>query len=139
MSNAASNYLENKLLNHVLTTTGYTQPTNRYLALFNGNASSILTNLEAGTLTDEVNTGSYARTEITFNAAVNGSITNSNTVTFPTATNNYASTVTCIAVMDSQSAGAGNVLFYGQLTQQKTVTTGDTFQVSPYNLTITLS
>jgi hypothetical protein len=139
MANAASNYLENKILNHVLTSTGYTQPTNRYLALFNGTAATILTNLEAGTLTNEVNTGSYARTEITFNAAINGSITNSNTVTFPTATSNYSSIVTCVAVMDSPTVGAGNVLFYGQLTQEKTVTTGDTFQVSPYSLSISLS
>ena len=137
MANAASNYLENALLNHVLTGTGYTQPSTRYLALFNGTASTILTNLEAGTLTNEVSTGSYARTVITFGAAASGSITNSNTVTFPTATANYASTVTCIAVMDSTSSG--NVLFYGELTQSKTVTTGDTFQVSPSNLTITLS
>ena len=139
MSNAASNYLENALLNHVLTGTGYTQPTTRYLALFNGNAAGILTNLEAGTLTDEVSTGSYARTAITFNAASGGTITNSNTVTFPTATANYSSTVTCIAIMDGGTIGSGNVLFYGALTQAKTVTTGDTFQVSPYNLSISLS
>jgi hypothetical protein len=139
MANAASNYLENALLNHVLTGTGYTQPSTRYLALFNGTASTILTNLEAGTLTNEVSTGSYARTVITFGAAASGSITNSNTVTFPTATANYASTVTCIAVMDTSTIAGGNVLFYGELTQSKTVTTGDTFQVSPYNLTISLS
>ena len=139
MANAASNYLENKILDHVLTTTGYTQPSTRYLALFNGDAATILTNLEAGTLTNEVNTGSYARTAITFGSAASGSISNNNTVTFPTATANYTSTVTCIAVMDTSTVAGGNVLFYGQLTQQKTVTTGDTFQVSPSTLTITLS
>jgi hypothetical protein len=137
MANAASNYLENKILDHVLNASAYTQPSARYLALFNGDAATILTNLEAGTLTNEVSTGSYARTAITFGSASNGSISNNNTVTFPTATSNYASTVTCVAVMDSTSTG--NVLFYGQLTQSKTVTTGDTFQVSPSTLTISLS
>jgi len=137
MSNAASNYLENKILDHVLTATAYTQPSTRYLALFYGSAGSVLTNLEAGTLTDEITLGSYARVAITFGAASSGTSSNSNTVTFATATANYDGTVTCIAVMD-QSTG-GNVLFYGQLSVSKTVTTGDTFQVAISNLQITLS
>ena len=60
---AASNYLENKLLDHTLTGTAFTQPAARYLALFLNTSTNAATNLEAGTLTDEVSTSgtAYAR------------------------------------------------------------------------------
>lgn len=133
---AASDYLENKVLDHVLTATSYTAPTTRYLALFTNTSGNADVNLEAGTLTDEISGGSYARQVITFNAAVNGSSTSSATVTFPAATANWG-TVTHVAVMDA--ATSGNVLFWGAVTTPKTIETGDTFQVSSGNLTITLA
>lgn len=136
---AASNYLENKLLDHVLTATAYTQPS-RYLALFTGTAATVKANLEAGTLTDEVSTSgtAYARKAITFSAASSGSTSNSATVTFDAATASWG-TVTCVAVMDGDTEGSGNVLFYGEVTTAKTIDTGDTFQVSSGNLTISLA
>jgi len=139
---AASNYLENKLLDHTLRygTAPYTGATTLYLALFNNTSTNALTNLEAGTLTDEVTTSSsaYARQTITFAAAASGSSASSATVTFPTATASWGS-ITHIAVMDGATAGAGNVLFYGAVTTAKTIDTGDTFQVSSGNLTIALA
>jgi hypothetical protein len=136
---AASNYLENKLLDHVLTATAFTQPS-RYLALFTNTSGNAATNLEAGTLTDEVSTSgtAYARQSITFNSASSGSSASSATVTFPTATANFG-TITHVAVMDGDTEGAGNVLFYGAVTTAKTIETGDTFQVSSGNLTISLA
>ena len=139
---AASNYLENKLLDHTLRygTAPYTGATTLYLALFNNTSTNALTNLEAGTLTDEVTTSSsaYARQTITFAAAASGSSASSATVTFDTATASWGS-ITHIAVMDGGTAGAGNVLFYGAVTTAKTIDTGDTFQVSSGNLTIALA
>jgi hypothetical protein len=41
--------------------------------------------------------------------------------------------------MDSDVEGAGNVLFYGEVTTAKTIDTGDTFQVSSGNLSISLA
>jgi hypothetical protein len=138
MSNAASDYLENELLDHVLGNASFTSPgTSLYVALFHGTAAGVLTNLEAGTLTDEITLGSYTRTQVAFNAAASGSISNNGAVTFPTATANYDGAVTCIAIMDATSAG--NVLFYGELTVAKTVTTGDTFQIADTNLTVSLT
>jgi hypothetical protein len=136
---AASNYLENKVLDHVLTATAYTQPS-RYLALFTGTAATTKANLESGTLTDEVSTSgtAYARQAITFNSASSGSTSNSATVTFPAATASFG-TITCVAVMDSDTEGSGNVLFYGEVTTAKTIDTGDTFQVSSGNLSISLA
>jgi hypothetical protein len=139
MSNAASNYLENKILDHVLrySTAPYTGAGTLYAALFDGTAETVLANLEAGTLTDEITLGSYARKAVTFGAAASGTSANSNTVTFDTATANYDGVVTCVAIMDALTTG--NVLFYGQLSVAKTVTTGDTFQIAIGNLQVTLS
>ena len=149
---AASNYLEDEVLDHVLGkgTRDYTSPTNIQLALFSGTASDVLAALEAGTNATtagnwgyyEINTGAYTRRDVTFNAASGGSATTASDVTFPAATANYdntagsGSTVTCIAVVDS----SGNeVLFYGQLDNSKEILNGDTFQVSSGNLTISLA
>lgn len=151
---AASNYLEDEVLDHVLGkgTRDFTSPSTLFLALFSGTASDVLAALEAGTNSTsgtgnwghyEINTGSYARTAVTFNAASGGSATTSGDVTFPSATANYnntatsGATVTCIAVVDASSSG--NVLFYGQLDNSKEILNGDTFQVSGGNLTISLA
>lgn len=135
---AASNYLENKVLDHVLRNTAYTQPGALYVALFNNTSGNAATNLEAGTLTDEVSTSAtaYGRKTATFGAASSGSATTSGDITFDVATASWG-TVTHAAVMDASTAG--NVLFYGALTVSKTVTTGDTFKISSGQLTITLA
>lgn len=137
---AASNYLENKILDHVLTSTSYSAPGTRYLALFLNTSGNAAANLEAGTLTDEVSTSgsAYSRQAITFNAASSGSSSSSATVTFSTATANWG-TITHVAIMDGGTAGSGNVLFYGAVTTSKVIETGDTFQVSSGNLTVSLA
>lgn len=136
---AASDYLENKLIDHSLGTAAFTAPTTVYLALFNNTSGNASTNLEAGTLTDEVSTAgtAYARQAVAFDASVDGSTGNTSTVTFPTATASFGS-VTHVAVMDSNTAGSGNVLYHGAVTTAKTIDSGDTFQVSGGNLTISL-
>lgn len=139
---AASNYLEQKVLSHVLTTTGYTAPTTRYIALFNNTSGNAMTNLQAGTLTDEVSASgtAYARQSATFAApttvgGVTSSVTNA-TVTFPTATSSWGS-ITHVAVMDA--ATNGNVLFFGAVTTAKQIDTGDTFQITSGNLSVALA
>lgn len=128
---AASDYLENKVLDHVLGNTVYTPAAARYIGLWTADNG-----LEAGTLTSEVSGGSYARQAVTFSAAVTGSSESAATVTFPAATANWG-TITHVAVMDA--ATGGNVLFHGAVTTSKTIETGDTFQVSAGNLTISLA
>lgn len=143
---AASSYLEVKVLNHVLTGTAYTQPTTRYVALFNSTSGNTLANLQNGTLTDEISTSgtAYSRQTVTFAAAatvgtggsaITTSATNA-TVTFPTATADWG-TVTHVAVMDASTAG--NVLFFGAVTVSKTISNGDTFQITSGNLTVALA
>ena len=129
---AASNYLENALLNHTLTATAFTQPS-RFIALFTANPG------ETGSFAAEIGTSgtAYARQAVSFAAASSGSSATNATVTFPTATANWG-TITHVAVVDGNTAGAGNVLFYGAVTTSKTIETGDTFQISSGNLTISL-
>jgi hypothetical protein len=139
---AASNYLENKVLDHVLGegARNFTSPATLYVALFNNTSGNALTNLEAGTLTDEVSTSgtAYARVAVDFAAASSGSASSNGAVTFAAATADWG-TVTHLAIMDGDTEGAGNVLFYGALTASKIVNTGDTFVISSGNLTVTLA
>lgn len=135
---AASDYLENKVLDHVLTTTSFNPPTERYLALFTNTGGQTAANLETGNTGDEINTGGtgYDRKTVTFAQANQGTSATNATVTFDAAQANWG-TVTHVAVMDNQSGG--EVLFYGAVTTPKTIETGDTFQVSSGNLTISLA
>lgn len=144
---AASNYLENEVLDHVLGkgTRDFSSPTNLKLALFSGAASDVLIALESGQSAwsqYEITGNAYARQDVTFDEAIGGSATTASDVTFPAATGNYdntagsGSTVTCIAVVDGT---ADECLFYGQLDNSKEILNGDTFQVSAGNLTISLA
>jgi hypothetical protein len=135
---AASNYLENKVLDHVLKNTAMAQPSSLYLALFLNTSGNAATNLEAGVLTDEVSTSgsAYSRKTVTFAAASAGTSATNYSVAFDAATSDWG-TITHVAVMDA--ATSGNVLFYGAVTTSKTIQTGDTFQVTSGNLTISLA
>jgi hypothetical protein len=132
---AASDYLENKLLDHVLkySTAPYTGPSTVYLALFTAS-----TGLETNSPSAEISTSgtAYGRESITFATASGGSSASNATVTFTAATSNWG-TITHVALMDASTAG--NVLFHGAVTTSKQIDTGDTFQVSSGNLTISLA
>lgn len=136
---ASSDFLEIKLLDHVLGNTAYTQPANIYLALFTAD-----TGLEANNPSAEVTTSgtAYARQALSFAAATSGSASTDATVTFPIATASYG-LVTHVAIVDHVSNtnwGTGvNVLFYGALTASKQIDTNDQFVVSSGNLTVTLA
>lgn len=126
---AASDYLENELLDHVLSASAYTSPTNVYVGLFTSDPT------DAGTGT-EVSGGSYAREQASFAAASGGSASTNADITFTTATANWG-TITHVGIYDASTAG--NLLFHGAVTTSKTIESGDTFQISSGNLTITLA
>ena len=131
---AASDYTEDKVLDHVLGkgTRNFASPANLFIGLYTAS-----TGLEANNPTAEVSTSGtgYARKAVTFGAASGGSASNSATVTFDVATGNWG-TVTHVAVLDALNAG--NVLFHGPVTTSKSIESGDTFQISQGNLTISL-
>ena len=132
---AASNYLENKVLDHTLRNASFTQPAGLFVGLYTGNA---LSNLEAGTLSDEVSTSGtgYVRKAVTFGNASSGTSTNNTTITFDAAVVNWGN-ITAIAILDTVSSG--NVLFYGNLTTAKLIETGDTMQFVTNNITVSLA
>ena len=135
----ASDYLEDKLLDHVLRNTAFTSPTAVYVGLFlEGDSAGDNTDLlEEGTLTNEISGNGYARKAATFSAASGGSITTSGNITFDPASGGNWGTITHIAILDA--ASSGNVLFYGALTTSKTSEDGDSFQITAGNLTVTLA
>ena len=140
----ASNYLETALLDHVLRNTAYTPATTVYVGLYKtvDTEGAVNARLELGTLTDEVgNSYDYARKAVTFAAAATpgGTITTNANVTFDPANGGDWGAITHVAILDSATHGAGNILFYGTLATSKTIQDGDTFQITTGNLTVTLA
>jgi len=123
-----STYLANALANHVYRNTAYTSPTATYSALFTSTAT--LAQIIAGTLTNEVSGGAYARVAVTFGAPTAGVVNNS-TVTFATATAGWG-TIRFVAEMDA--ATAGNVLSVAQLSSDVVISTGNQFQFNSGSL-----
>lgn len=124
---AFSNYLENKILLHVLSNTSYTSPTTVYLGLHTADPT------DAGTGT-EVSGGSYARQS--FSSTISGNAaSNTSAIEFPTATGSWG-TIGWVGVWDNVSGG--NLLFHGALTTSKTIASGDVFRVPAGDLDITL-
>jgi len=138
---AAANYTEDRTLDFWLKANSQTTtaPATVYVALFNSDPSlgSTAENLEAGTITDECTGGAYARQSVTFGTISGGSVSNSGNVTFPAANDANWGTITHVAVMDASTSG--NVLFYGALDTAKTIDSGDTFQITSGNLTVSLA
>ena len=124
---AFSNYLENKILLHVLDNTAYTSPTTVYLGLHTADPT------DAGTGT-EVSGGSYARQSVAFTVTDNAA-TNDSAIEFPTATGSWG-TIGWVAVWDNLTSG--NMLFHGALSTSKTIASGDVFRVPAGDLDITL-
>jgi len=123
-----TNYLENKLLDHVLRNVTYTSPTTAYVGLF----TTAPDDTGAGT---EVSGGSYARVSVSVTTASAGAVTSSANVTFPQATGSWG-TISHLAIFDALTSG--NMLMYTELTTSKVIGNGDIFQISSGNLSVTL-
>jgi len=126
-----SDYLENKVLNHVFGGNAYTAPGTLHVALY----TVAPTDTGGGT---EVSGGGYVRQSSAFTVSGTNPTTASNTaaVEYPTATANYG-TVVAVGIFDASSSG--NLLAYGNLTASKVVSTGDVFRFNTGDLDITLA
>ena len=124
-----SDYLEDKLLDHVLRGTSYTSPTTVYVGLYTTDPGDD----NSGT---EVSGGSYARQVLNVTTASGGIVTSSGDVTFPQATGNWG-TITHIGLLDSITSG--NLLMHTSLTTSRLIETGDVLKISSGNLTAELS
>jgi hypothetical protein len=119
-----SDYLENALIAHIFRNTNFSRPANIYVALF----TSATSDAGGGT---EVSGGSYARVAVPTGASSEwaaesgGATSNSNVITFPTATGDWG-TITHCALFDA--SGGGNMLFHKALTASKQIDSGDVFR-----------
>jgi hypothetical protein len=134
MAGSFSDYLENKVLDHVLGGGDYTRPGTVYVALYTAAPS------DSGGGT-EVSGGGYARVAVTnnttnFPAASGGAKSNGTVIQFPTATASWG-TVVAVGIFDA--ASAGNLLAWADLTTSKTVGSGDTASFAVGGLSITLN
>ena len=115
MPGSKSDYLENKLLDHVLTNTAYTSPTTVYVGLY----TVAPTDAGGGT---EVTGNNYARESVSFASAVAGETSNDAEVEFGTPSATWGEVV-AFGVFDADTAG--NLLYWGDLTNAKTINSGD--------------
>jgi hypothetical protein len=138
-SNAATTYLENKLLSFLFKNNAgsLTTPGN---SIYIGLATAVA-DAEAGTLT-EATFGAYARQQVTAaNWTLASSSTDQQTVTNAANIEYAASTGTSNTVTHAfiaDAASGGNILFVGALDASKTIATGDIFRINAGNLTIEL-
>ena len=123
-----SNYLENKLLDHVLRNTSYTSPTTVYVGLF-------LTDPGDDGSGTEVSGGSYARKSLSVTTASDGIVTSSADVQFDQATGSWG-TIAYIGLFDALTSG--NLLMHTALTTSKTIETGDVLKIATGSLTASL-
>lgn len=115
-----SDYLANKLLDHVLKGDSYTQPANLYVAL----CSESITDSDTGSTITEPS-GGYSRQLIsTWDAASLGMAGNASSANFA-ATADWG-TISDVGLCDALTAG--NLLICGELTESKSVSNGDTLQ-----------
>jgi hypothetical protein len=126
MAGNLSNYLENKVLDHILGTTSYTMPSTVYVALYTAAPN------DAGGGT-EVSGGSYARQTAEFDAAASGATQNTANIDF---INMPSSTVVAIGIHDALTSG--NLLVWGTLSTSKSLDLGDTLRIATGDLDISL-
>ena len=127
-----SDYLEDKVLDHVFGGTAYTAPGTLYVGLYTAAPS------DSGGGT-EVSGGSYARKSMpamTVSGTSPTEATNGAAVEFVTATGSWG-TVTHVGVFDAVTTG--NLLGWAALTASKTVSSGDVFRFDAGDLDITLA
>jgi hypothetical protein len=136
-----SDYLEGQLRAHIFRTASFTKPTTLAIAL----CTAAPNDASTGATITEVSGGSYAR--VTRNPldanwtapdSTGGLTDNAAEIAFPQATANWG-TITHIAILDSATLGAGNVLFHGALAASKVVNSGDTFKIPIGDLDVTLA
>jgi hypothetical protein len=133
---SASDYLEDKILDHLLGRTTYTAPATIYGAIWTVPLSESSTGSSPG----EVNGAGYARVAVTndvtnFPAASGGSKSNALQIRFPMAQATWG-TIKAFALTDA--ASAGNILFSSPVQPEVYVDTYDTFVFAPGDLLVSV-
>lgn len=124
---ALSDYLENEILDHILSVGAYTMPTNVYVGLSTGSFGDD----NSGT---ELTGNNYSRVVASFGAAASGASANDAAIEFAAATGSWGS-VSHFGIFDA--ASAGNLLIHGAFTTAKTIASGDILKIPTGDLDIT--
>lgn len=124
-----SNYLENKVLNHICGNSNYTAPPVLYAGLL-----TELIDGEEGQAT-EIAENSYERAGISFGIAEDGVISNDTDVDFPVAEEEWG-TVKAVAIYDSKTNGS--MLFYTNLETEQNIIVDNQLIFKTGKLTISL-
>lgn len=127
---AMSDYLENKLVDHIFRNTQFTMPSTIYIALFTGAPSDSGGGTEvSGTGYTRVQVGPSTSTWMGTHGTTSGASSgtggltdNAAQITFPSPTSSWGS-ITHFGIFDATTSG--NLLFHGALTTPKTVNGGD--------------
>lgn len=143
-SNAATTYLENKILDFLFknNSSSFATPGN---SIYIGLATAV-SDAEAGTLT-EVNTttqdANYTRQQVQASGWTLASsstdqqtVTNASNIEFSASSGVASYTVTHTFVADASTGG--NILFVGAVDTSKTIDSGDIFRINAGNFTIEL-
>ena len=134
-----SDYLENEILDHILTGAGgsWTAPTTIYMAL----TTATMTDANDGTdLTEVSDTGTnYSRQSVTFGTpAAAGTISNTGTATqFVCSGTNFGTVVAC-ALVDNATRLLGEILFYDNDLTDTPVNDGDTLQFAVGDIDVSI-
>jgi hypothetical protein len=122
-----SDYLENEVLDHILSVGSYTMPSAVYVGL----STASFNDDNSGT---ELTGNNYAREAATFTAAASGATSNSAAIEFNAATGSWG-LVSHFGIFDA--ASAGNLLIHGAFTTAKTIASGDILKIPTGDLDIT--
>lgn len=137
MAGSASDYLENKIIDHVLGKTSFAMPANVYIALLlgaPGEANSAEGIQEVANLYD------YARIQTSgsdWAAASGGSTSNAQIITGAQANGGSFGIITHFAIMTSGVYGEGFMLLWGTITTPKEIADGDTPRFAAGTLVVT--
>ena len=125
---AMSDFLENKILDHICATTSYTAPSAVYLGLSTGDFT------DTGSGASELSGSNYSRKAVVFAAAASGATSNTSKVDFDPASGNWGS-ISHWGIFDA--AASGNILLSGSFSSAKTIETNDVLRISSGDLDLT--
>jgi len=112
-----SDYVENEVLDHVLKTADWAQPTNLYVGLSTADPTDDATGIA------EPSGNGYARVQHNaWDAAASRATENTGTISFPEATGSWG-TITHFFISDASTGG--NMIAHGALSASKTIGSGD--------------
>lgn len=137
---AMSDYLEGEIINLIFRTATYSKPATIAIALC---TAAPVDSDTGATIPEVANSFNYSRVafgpaDANWSAPIlgDGTTQNMTAITFPQAIGGNWGTITHVAIVDSTTYGAGNMLFYGTLTTPKLIEDQDIFAFAATQLDV---